>query len=151
MRLADTGGACLSHDERIDMAKRMQKLLVALAAFAALATGGAVFAQAQSQSAGGSENPAAGDRHNIKSGDQTTPDKPDAAATRHVAAKKAAAQQEPAGSTEKPGSEGSEQPGAEGPEQPGTESETAPDSDGPGGHADEPANANADHQFEGVE
>jgi hypothetical protein len=43
------------------------------------------------------------------------------------------------------------------PEQPGTEtestteSETAPGSDGPGGHADEPGNPNADHQFQGEE
>jgi hypothetical protein len=49
-------------------------------------------------------------------------------------------------------------------EQPGTESTTEqPEAataesgseqaanDGPGGHADEPGNANADHQFEGVE
>lgn len=33
-------------------------------------------------------------------------------------------------------------------EQPGNEQ---PGNDGPGGHADEPGNPNADHQFEGVE
>jgi hypothetical protein len=38
---------------------------------------------------------------------------------------------------------------AEGPEAPGTE--TAANDDGPGGHADEPGNRNADHQFEGAE
>jgi hypothetical protein len=32
-----------------------------------------------------------------------------------------------------------------------TSSETLTNSDGPGGHADEPGNANADHQFQGVE
>jgi hypothetical protein len=39
----------------------------------------------------------------------------------------------------------------EGPE--GTEKESAevPGDDGPGGHADEPGNPGADHQFEGVE
>jgi hypothetical protein len=117
------------------MAKRMQKLLVALAACAALATGGAVFAQAQSSPPSGSENPSAVDRDNIRSGDQTTPDQPGAAATSAVA------QNEPPGSTEQPGTESSEQPGTE----------TAPGSDGPGGHADEPGNAGADHQFDGVE
>lgn len=39
--------------------------------------------------------------------------------------------------------------GAEEPESAG--SETAAESDGPGGHADEPGDANADHQFEGEE
>jgi hypothetical protein len=33
-------------------------------------------------------------------------------------------------------------------EQPGSE---VPNNDGPGGHADEPANPNADHQFQGEE
>ncbi|MCW3065187.1 MAG: hypothetical protein JWN32_2359 [Solirubrobacterales bacterium] len=42
-----------------------------------------------------------------------------------------------------------EQPGTE--SESGTETETAPGSDGPGGHADEPGNPNADHQFDGVE
>jgi hypothetical protein len=37
------------------------------------------------------------------------------------------------------------------PEQPGSETESAPNSDGPGGHADEPGNATADHQFQGEE
>lgn len=39
-------------------------------------------------------------------------------------------------------------------EQPGAETESAneqPGNDGPGGHADEPGNATADHQFQGVE
>jgi hypothetical protein len=58
--------------------------------------------------------------------------------TRHAAA-----------STDTTGSEttGTESPGAG--ETPGSESGTA--SDGPGGHADEPGNPNADHQFDGVE
>jgi hypothetical protein len=38
---------------------------------------------------------------------------------------------------------------AEADEQPGSES--AANSDGPGGHADEPGNATADHQFQGQE
>ena len=43
---------------------------------------------------------------------------------------------------------------AEGPEKaetPGQESREVPDDDGPGGHADEPQNPNADHQFQGKE
>lgn len=32
-----------------------------------------------------------------------------------------------------------------------TTAETVTGSDGPGGHADEPGNANADHQFQGTE
>jgi hypothetical protein len=42
----------------------------------------------------------------------------------------------------------------EGPEKaeaPGQEAREVPNDDGPGGHADEPANPNADHQFQGVE
>jgi hypothetical protein len=42
-----------------------------------------------------------------------------------------------------------EQPGTE--SESSTETETAPGSDGPGGHADEPGNPNADHQFQGEE
>lgn len=41
---------------------------------------------------------------------------------------------------------------AEGPEkaeQPGQESREVANDDGPGGHADEPGNPNADHQFQG--
>jgi hypothetical protein len=55
-------------------------------------------------------------------------------ATRHAAAA-------PADPAEKPGAES---PGF------GAGSESGP-SDGPGGHADEPGNANADHQFQGNE
>jgi hypothetical protein len=49
---------------------------------------------------------------------------------------------------EAPGTEqspASEQPGSE---QPGSETSN---NDGPGGHADEPGNPNADHQFQGQE
>lgn len=119
------------------MAKRMQKLLIAFAAFAALATGGAVFAQAQTSQTSGSENPAAVDRDHVQSGDQTTPDQPGTVTASH----KSAAPTAGTGN----GSAANEQPG----EQPGSES--AANSDGPGGHADAPGNASADHQFQGVE
>jgi hypothetical protein len=60
------------------------------------------------------------------------------------------------GTSGQSGSSAAEKPGTE--QSPGSEkagSEKAdsevPGDDGPGGHADEPANANADHQFEGQE
>jgi hypothetical protein len=111
------------------MTKRIQKLFLALAALAALAVGGSAFASAQNT---GNAAPAAkaaptqapaggGDTDNVQSGDQSAPDP----------------EQSPA----------SEKSGAA--EQPGSESAVA--DDGPGGHADEPGNAAADHQFEGQE
>ena len=84
--------------------------------------------------------PAGADTDTLQEGDQTTPDSP-AAGTEAVAAEVAGA--------EGPGAEvaGAEGPGAEvaGAEGPGDENLPG------GGHADDPNNANADHQFEGVE
>jgi hypothetical protein len=104
-------------------------LLVAVAALAALALGGAVFAQAQSSPPPAPRSPSAAperttapDKDNVQSGDQSTPDARTASAT----------------------------PGGESPEN-SAESESATANDGPGGHADEPANAAADHQFQGNE
>jgi hypothetical protein len=116
------------------MTKRIQKLAVAVAAFAALALGGAVFAQAQSSPAGAPERTSVPDRDNVQSGDQTAPDVATSRTARHHAVRATA-----------------ERPGAENPEQTGAESESAPGSDGPGGHADEPGNPSADHQFQGNE
>jgi hypothetical protein len=129
------------------MTKRIGKFLAAFAALAALAVGGSAIASAQqpAHSAAPVKPPAAAtsepvggpDTDNIQSGDQTTPDTTTASART-------------SGATEAPGTEQSpatEQPGAG--EQPGSES--AANSDGPGGHADEPGNATADHQFNGVE
>jgi hypothetical protein len=109
------------------MTKRIQKLAMAVAALAALALGGAVFAQAQSSPSAAPERTSAPDRDNVQSGNQTTPDAPTAKGARHV-----------------------RHHAAESPET-GAESESAPANDGPGGHADEPGNANADHQFQGNE
>ena len=108
------------------MTKRIRKLVVAVAALASLALGGAVFAQAQTLPSAAPEATSMPDRDNVRSGDQVTLD---TAAT--------------AGSA-------SETPGAESPEI-GAGSESAPANDGPGGHADPPGNANADHQFQGNE
>jgi len=111
------------------MTKRIQRLTVAVAALAALALGGAVFAQAQSSPSTASERTGAPDRDNVQSGDQTTPDMVKAPA-RH-AGRHAARYAEN--------------------RETGAESESAPGNDGPGGHADEPGNPNADHQFQGNE
>lgn len=120
------------------MSKRIKKTIATVAALGSLALGGAVFAQAQSgsgpqpvahvqapsgQSSGEASN--APDRDNVRSGDQTTPD--------------------PAGASGGEQSSTAEAP--DGLEQSGAES--APNNDGPGGHADEPANPNADYQFQG--
>ena len=128
------------------MTKRINRWFVPVAAVAAAVVGGGAIASAQTpaqtpapitKSAAITPEPVGGpDTDTIQSGDQTTPDT--------VGAQKIAATAEAPG-TEQPAA--SELPGA--PEQPG--SETAADSDGPGGHADEPGNPSIDHQFEGVQ
>ncbi|MEA2493857.1 MAG: hypothetical protein QOJ29_1768 [Thermoleophilaceae bacterium] len=140
------------------MTRRFKQLVASVAALAALALGGAVFAQAQS----GSEPVGGPDRDNIQQGDQTSPDN----ATVATASKKAKVHRHKAHhvrrhATRASGSQtageqpdASEQPGVENPEQSGEQSgESATGSDGPGGHADEAngGNANADHQFQGQE
>lgn len=105
------------------MTRRIQKATIAVAALAALALGGAAFAQAQTSGSGAPERISATDRDTVQSGNQSAPDKARSA---------------------------SESTGAENPES-GTGSESAPANDGPGGHADEPGNASADHQFQGNE
>jgi hypothetical protein len=104
------------------MASRIKKVVFALAALAALAFGGAQIAQG----AGSTATPpkaesTATDTDNVQSGDQSTPD----AADKPDANEKAEAPETP----------GSEQPG----------------DDGPGGHADEPSNPNANHGASGAE
>src|SRR5437660_1218558 len=56
------------------MTKRIQKLVLAVAALAALALGGSALAQAQTTHNAASERTSAPDTDNIQSGDQTTPD-----------------------------------------------------------------------------
>jgi hypothetical protein len=144
------------------MTKRIKKLVMAVAALAALGLGGAVFAQAQTTSPSATQEPTSGpDRDNVQSGDQTTPDTATPAkgsAKGHKGHHGRAASTDPAGggtgqtgdqTTPDTGSP-SETPGTETPET-GAGSESAAGNDGPGGHADEPGNANADHQFQGNE
>lgn len=120
---------------------RIRNVIVGGAAVTALALGGASIANAAGQGTVAPTGPTTqstpADTDTLQSGDQTTPDDPNAAP-------------EADEKTEAPESAGTEK--AESPEAPGAEtqeSETGP-SDGPGGHAD-PEGANVDHQFEGEE
>jgi hypothetical protein len=131
------------------MTNRIQKAVVAIAAIGALAAGGSAIASAQNgapvpapttQSAPAPEPVGGPDTDTIQSGDQTTPD---TVTAKTIAATTSTPAEAPG--TEQPAA--SETPGA--PEAPG--SETAANSDGPGGHADEPGNPTADHQFQGAE
>ncbi len=118
------------------MLKRIKSGVGAVAALGALALGGSAIASAASshhkavhksnhsathRSTRAAE-PTGPDRDNVQSGDQSTPDVK--------------------------GSESSESSRENAPERSG---ESAANNDGPGGHADEPGNANADHQFQGQE
>ena len=150
------------------MTKRIQRLLVAVAALAALALGGAVFAQAQSSPSASHETASLPDQDNVQSGDQTTPDTAKATATisrRHhaVGVTGSTAADTAGGGSGQSGDQGtpdsgsaSEAAGTENPET-ATGSKSAPASesaltnDGPGGHADEPGSVNTDHQFQGNE
>lgn len=141
------------------MTKRIQKLLMGVAALAALALGGSAFASAQSQTAPpatpAAESTTGPDTDNVQSGDQTTPDKP-ATASKSTAAETTKGADTDAGqSGEQAGADTPDKAGAtdpaDAPEAPGSETESADGSDGPGGHADEPANTNADHEAQGAE
>jgi len=129
---------------------KMKKTIAGIAALAALALGGAVFAQAQggsqpqvqsSQAAGESANGPDGDT--IQSGDQTTPDQPGAAGGSQQSTD--GADQGAADAPDQGATDASDQGATDSPDQTGSES--ADQSDGPGGHAD-PA-GNVDNQFEG--
>jgi hypothetical protein len=105
------------------MVKHTRKIVLAIAALAALALGGATLAQA-----GNPPSKAAQIKH----------------AKVHPKAHAKAAQ---AGESETPGTEAPDAPDAAG-EAAGSE---VPNDDGAGGHADEPGNPTADHQFQGEE
>ena len=130
------------------MRSRLTKVGAFLTLAAALAVGGATLASASSK-APQEKAPAAGavDTDTIQQGDQGAPDGPAApAAERSLSSSKAAPSKSAAKSPSSgpSSSQPSEQPG----EVPGSE---VPGNDGPGGHADEPGNPNADHQFQGAE
>ncbi|MEA2270114.1 MAG: hypothetical protein QOC64_2724 [Solirubrobacteraceae bacterium] len=122
------------------MVKHIRKILLGIAALAALALGGGALAQAGAP--GTSHKPAAppaarhdaqaGDADNVRSGDQSAPDAtdradgPEAGDTQDGLGDKADDPNETAGSE-------------------------VPGDDGPGGHADEPSAPNADHEAQGPE
>ena len=108
------------------MRARITKLMAGLVAIVALAVGGVSFASAASKAPLTKPPVAAVDGDSVQQGDQTSPD-----------SGTAAAQSSESNSGESAG------------EQPGESSSELVANDGPGGHADEPANANADYQFEG--
>jgi hypothetical protein len=127
------------------MIKHGKKVLVTVGALSALAFGGSTLANAASTPTKSASPPAieqtsGPDLDKVQSGDQTTPDVGSASA-RSVSSSSSSASEAPGVETA-PGSEtAGEAPG----------SETATANDGPGGHADEPGNANADNQYEGVQ
>jgi hypothetical protein len=128
------------------MTRRIRKAILAVAALAALALGGAAFAQAQSSPGGAHEHVSKTDRDNVRSGDQKAPDKARASSADPVG-----------GGTGQSGDQSTpdtvsanDSPSAENPKT-GADSESTTANDGPGGHADEPGRASADHRFQGNE
>jgi hypothetical protein len=113
------------------MRPNLIKAAAVLAATSALTAGGVAYASTGAGSAppkhgqlvGTAAEPTSPDTDNVQSGDQTGPDTASGA--------KASAAETGSGGE----GAGSEVPG----------------NDGPGGHADEPGNSNADHQFQGQE
>jgi hypothetical protein len=79
------------------MTNRLKKVLAGVAALAALALGGAVFANAQS----GSSEPVGPDTDNIQQGDQSAPDGPATGTVNATAAKRTTAKSRGAKSTRK--------------------------------------------------
>jgi uncharacterized protein HemX len=120
------------------MTKRMRHLVTAVAAIAALATGGAVFAQAQNggTKAGPASNPA---QQKAAPGSESNAPENSATDKDNV--------QDENGKDDATEASG----GAEKADKPGEKGSENPNDDGPGGHADEPGNPNADHQATGAE
>ena len=102
------------------MRARVTKLVAALAAVGAFAVGGAALAGASSTpTPPAPAAPAVPLQSDVQQGDQTAPD---------------------LGASSESGSESASTESS---------SESATANDGPGGHADEPGNPNADYQFQG--
>lgn len=119
------------------MIKRLKTGAGVAAGLAALALGGSAISGAASNAPathtgtpGAQESTTGPDTDNVQSGDQSTPDTPGSADPRSA-------------SDRADGRAGNEAAGSE------SGGESAVDSDGPGGHADEPGNPNADTQQEG--
>jgi uncharacterized protein HemX len=124
------------------MTKRLKGIVTAVAAIAALATGGAVFAQAQN---GASTTPA--DQPTQQQAPAAEQSAPENSATDRDNVQDENGKDDATAGPEK--TDANEK--AESPEKPGEAGSEVPNDDGPGGHADEPGNPNADHQFQGQE
>ena len=118
----------------IKQAKQAKKIFLGAGVLAALSSGGSALATAGATPAKPAvvkpavEQTSGVDRDQIQSGDQTSPDPPGNAA----------------------GTQSAEAPGTGAPDASGESSGSeVAGNDGPGGHADEPGNANADYQFNG--
>lgn len=112
------------------MRMKIMKLMAGLTVLSALAVGGASFAFAGSKAPpikAPAVKAAAVDGDTLQQGDQTAPDTGTAA---EQSSESAAAEQAGESASSESGSE-------------------VAGNDGPGGHADEPGNPNADNQFEG--
>jgi hypothetical protein len=103
---------------------------------AALGVGGVAVAQSSGSQSGPSAGPAAGQVQEVPGQESTAPEN-SATDTDNIQAGDQTAP-DPAGAAQESGTE--QESGSE-----------VPNDDGPGGHADEPGNPNADHQFQGVE
>ena len=138
------------------MRARLTKILAGVAALAALAFGGATLASAGSKAsppaapAQAQEN-TPGDADNVQQGDQTAPDNTAAEQPENAAGEESGSDADNVqeGVQTTPDNAAGEQPDST--SESTAETESAPGSDGPGGHADEPGNPNADHQAEGQE
>lgn len=120
------------------MTKRFQKIIAGVAALAAFALGGAAISQATSPDTG--KTPSAGQERPVAP--ESSAADPDNVQDEN--GKDDATERSAKGESEKDeAGERGEQQEAEGREVPGD--------DGARGHADEPSNPNADHQFEGRE
>ena len=119
------------------MRARLTKLLAGLTAVTALAVGGAALAGAANNSSPPAPPAASAPAATVQQGDQIAPDTTGAAenAPEAPSSEKAGAP-EPAESSSESATESAAEVAA---------------NDGPGGHADEPGNPNADHQFQGQE
>lgn len=111
------------------MVTRVKKVIATVAALAALAIGGSALAQA---------------------GDSNQPGPPAQATQSQESTVESKAPENSATDPDNVQFEDEQGEGGAG-ESDAKESQETPNDDGPGGHADEPGNPNADHQFEGKE
>lgn len=127
------------------MRKRLTTLTAAVAALVALAVGGSAIASA-TQNAPSTKPPAQVEQ---KADAQNGATEPKTGVDNDAIEQENGADDatEPAESAESEAAEGPETERAEAAEN----EQEVPGDDGPGGHADEPGNPNADHQFEGEE